>query len=812
MKFPFSWLNDFIELEALLKKESNINKIAESLTMAGIEVEELVENSFYEGNAVVGVVKNVSQHPTIEKLNICEVDIGKGENEIVVTADKTVSKGDKVAYCFPGTLLKKTGRVIEPMDFEHIRSNGMLLSLEELGIEEKSSVVWRIKEDVKIGTEIIDIITLPFLKKEYIFNVKTPSNRADVLSVLGIARELSAIYNIPLKPLNFELPNATLPAPDIKVEDSRCYRYCSRVAKKIKVEESTTIIKIRLLQSGVRSINNIVDITNYVMLAIGQPMHAFDYDKLEGKKIIVRPSKKGETILTLDGSNIELPEGTMIIADEKRPVAVAGVIGGEETGVKDSTTSILFESAYFDYNSIRTAVKRIGISTESSNRFSRDIGFYTTELAINMAISLLGLTNISQLKDIKTKKIETPTIKTSFKEINDRIGHDIPEKTTKAILANLGFGISQNLGFGISQKQDELTITIPPYRMDISILEDIVEEVSRIYGYNNIPPTIPKINKNPEIPSNVLAFESRIRNNLVSQGLTEVMNISFVSEKDLKLFKLSNLIDDDKVIRISNPMNNDETLLKPLLIINVLKTLRTNINYGNKNLSVFEIGKVFTKSEGKPKEEKHLCIALYGKKYDNWAGKENFSFFELKDITDRLIISLGNETNVEPVNTLSFLHPYISGKLIIGGEEVGIIGKLHPEVTKNFDLEEVYMCEINLDKLEEKTKKHITFEEIKRFPVSPRNISVIVPKNYYVGKLVEFIKNYKTSKDITIVEVRVVDIYEGSPISEGYKSVNILMKFQGVRNVQKDDKVNAEYLSLINEIREKLGLSVRGVE
>jgi len=812
MKFPFSWLNDFIELEALLKKESNINKIAESLTMAGIEVEELVENSFYEGNAVVGVVKNVSQHPTIEKLNICEVDIGKGENEIVVTADKTVSKGDKVAYCFPGTLLKKTGRVIEPMDFEHIRSNGMLLSLEELGIEEKSSVVWRIKEDVKIGTEIIDIITLPFLKKEYIFNVKTPSNRADVLSVLGIARELSAIYNIPLKPLNFELPNATLPAPDIKVEDSRCYRYCSRVAKKIKVEESTTIIKIRLLQSGVRSINNIVDITNYVMLAIGQPMHAFDYDKLEGKKIIVRPSKKGETILTLDGSNIELPEGTMIIADEKRPVAVAGVIGGEETGVKDSTTSILFESAYFDYNSIRTAVKRIGISTESSNRFSRDIGFYTTELAINMAMSLLGLTNISQLKDIKTKKIETPTIKTSFKEINDRIGHDIPEKTTKAILANLGFGISQNLGFGISQKQDELTITIPPYRMDISILEDIVEEVSRIYGYNNIPPTIPKINKNPEIPSNVLAFESRIRNNLVSQGLTEVMNISFVSEKDLKLFKLSNLIDDDKVIRISNPMNNDETLLKPLLIINVLKTLRTNINYGNKNLSVFEIGKVFTKSEGKPKEEKHLCIALYGKKYDNWAGKENFSFFELKDITDRLIISLGNETNVEPVNTLSFLHPYISGKLIIGGEEVGIIGKLHPEVTKNFDLEEVYMCEINLDKLEEKTKKHITFEEIKRFPVSPRNISVIVPKNYYVGKLVEFIKNYKTSKDITIVEVRVVDIYEGSPISEGYKSVNILMKFQGVRNVQKDDKVNAEYLSLINEIREKLGLSVRGVE
>jgi phenylalanyl-tRNA synthetase beta chain len=804
MKFPFSWLNDFIDLEALLKKESNINKIAESLTMAGIEVEELVENSFYEGNVVVGVVKNVSQHPTTEKLNICEVDIGKGENEIVVTADKTVSKGDKVAYCFPGTLLKKTGRVIEPMDFEHIRSNGMLLSLEELGIEEKSSVVWRIKEDIEIGTEIIDIITLPFLKKEYIFNVKTPSNRADVLSVLGIARELSAIYNIPLKPLNFELPNANLPAPDIKVEDSRCYRYCSRVAKNIKVEESSTIIKIRLLQSGVRSINNIVDITNYVMLAIGQPMHAFDYDKLEGKKIIVRPSKKGETILTLDGSNIELPEGTMIIADEKRPVAVAGVIGGEETGVTDSTTSILFESAYFDYNSIRTAVKRIGISTESSNRFSRDIGFYTTELAINMAISLLGLTNISQLKDIKTKKLETPTIKTSFKEINDRIGHDIPEKTTKVILANLGFGISQ--------KQDELIITIPPYRMDISILEDIVEEVSRIYGYNNIPPTIPKINKNPEIPSNVLAFESRIRNNLVSQGLTEVMNISFVSEKDLKLFKLSNLIDDDKVIRISNPMNNDETLLKPLLIINVLKTLRTNINYGNKNLSVFEIGKVFTKSEGKPKEEKHLCIALYGKKYDNWAGKENFSFFELKDIIDRLIISLGNETNVEPINTLSFLHPYISGKLIIGGEEVGIIGKLHPEVTKNFDLEEVYMCEINLDKLEEKTKKHITFEEIKRFPVSPRNISVIVPKNYYVGKLVEFIKNYKTSKDITIVEVRVVDIYEGSPIPEGYKSVNILMKFQGVRNVQKDDEVNAEYLSLINEIREKLGFSVRGVE
>ncbi len=804
MKFPFSWLNDFIDLEVLLKYESNVNKIAESLTMAGIEVEELTENSFYEGSVVVGVVKNVSQHPTIEKLNICEVDIGKGENEIVVTADKTVSKGDRVAYCFPGTLLNKIGKVIEPINFENIRSNGMLLSLDELGIEEKSSTIWRIKEDIEIGTEIIDIITLPFLKKEYIFNVKTPSNRADVLSVLGIARELSAIYGIPLKPLNFELPIATLPAPNIKVEDSRCYRYCSRVAKNVKVEESSTKIKLRLLQSGVRSINNVVDITNYVMLAIGQPMHAFDYDKLEGKKIIVRPSKKGETILTLDGSNIELPEGTMVIADEKKPVAVAGVIGGEETGVTNSTTSILFESAYFDYNSIRTTVKSIGISTESSNRFSRDIGFYTTELAINMAISLLGLTNISKPKDIKTKKLETPTIKTSFKEINDRIGHNISEKTTKTILTNLGFGISQ--------KQDEVLITVPPYRMDISILEDIVEEVSRIYGYNNIPPTIPKINKNLEIPSNVIAFESRIRNNLVSQGLTEIMNTSFVSEKDLKLFKLGDLINEDKVVKISNPMNNDETLLKPLLIINVLKTLRTNINYGNKNLSVFEIGKVFTKSEGKPIEEKHVCIALHGKKYDSWVGKENFSFFELKDIIDRLMISLASETKVEPVNTLPFLHPYISGKIIIGGDEIGIIGKLHPEVTKNFDLEEVYMCEINLDKLEEKTKKHITFEEIKRFPVSPRNISVIVPKNYYVGNLVEFIKNYETSKDIAIVEVRVVDIYEGAPIPEGYKSVNILMKFQGVRNVQKDDEVNAEYISLINQIKEKLGFSVRGIE
>jgi len=803
MKFPFSWLNDFLNLESLLKLESNVTKIAEKLTMVGIEVEELTENSFYNGNVVVGVVERVSQHPTIDRLNVCEVNIGKDENEIVITADKTVSKGDKVAYCFPGTVLAKSNKTIDVVNFEGIRSNGMLLSLEELGIEEKSTGIWKINEQVNIGTEILDIVAFPPLNKEYVFSVKPPSNRADVLSVLGIAREFSTIYGIPLKSLNFDIPSPTIQAPEIKVEDNRCYRYCSRVARDVKITESPLKIKLRLLQSGIRSINNVVDITNYIMLAIGQPMHAFDYDKLEGEKIIVRQSKKGETILTLDGNNVELPEGTMIIADEKRPIAVAGVIGGEETGVTEKTTSILFESAYFDYNSIRSTVKNIGISTESSNRFSRDIGFYTTELAINMAISLLGLTNVSHLKDIKTKKLETPNVKTSFKEINDKIGYKLPDKTIKTILTNLGFELTQ--------KQDEITVSVPSYRRDISILEDIVEEVARIYGYNNIPPTIPKINKNPEIPSNILMFESKIRNNLVSQGLTEVMNISFISEKDLKMFKLNKLIDEKGVVEISNPMNNEETILRPLLAVNILKTLKTNINYGIRNLAIFEIGRVFTTLDDKPSEEKHLCIVLHGKRYENWAGNENFSFFDLKDVIDKLIVSLGEEIKVEPVQNIPFMHPYISGKLLVGGDEVGIIGKVHPEVTKSFDVEDVYMCEVSMDKLEEKTKKHVAFEEIKRFPVSPRNISVIVPKNYYVGNLVEFIKNYEITSDLSIVEVRIMDIYEGSPVPEGYKSINILIKFQGKKSVQKDDEVNAEYLSLINEIKEKLGFVVRGV-
>lgn len=527
-------------------------------------------------------------------------------------------------------------------------------------------------------------------------------------------------------------------------------------------------------------------------------MHAFDYDKLSGREIIVRSSKKGEEIVTLDHRKLILPENTLVISDSEKAIAIAGVIGGEETGVTEETTSILLESAYFDHNTIRETSKNLGISTESSIRFSRNIGFYTTEIAINMAVSMIQEGEVSSLSDVKSDKLKESVIKTSFSNLADKIGYNIPNNKMKSIL--------KSLEFEVQTKGDEITIKVPPFRTDVSIEEDIVEEIARIFGYDNIPSTIPKIEKNLEIPLNEITIEQKIRNNLISQGFTEVVNFSFISEKDANLFGL----DRNTLIEIQNPMIEDDKILRPLLIINILKTIQRNTKKGYKNLSLFEIGRIFNKN-GNFHEEKNLCIALHGKKYENWAGNMYFSYYDLKDIIDRIFLSLGIEYDTIP-RKHRFLHDYISGEIIIKDEKVGIIGKIHPEITTKLEIDETYICEISLSKIEKHAKKETTFKQFKNLPISSKNISILVPKDYYVNDIVKFIKNYDTGNpNISIKEVRVMDIYEGESIPQGFKSTNILIKLRWIDEVKEETEIKVVFLNIIKDIQEKLGLSVRGM-
>lgn len=804
MKFPFSWLNDFIELNKILDKEDGIiHRVSEKLTKAGIEVEDIKIKKFYDGNVVIGRIEELSPHPTKQQYFICEVDVNDDEHKIIITSDTTVKKGDKVVYCYPGTTVGEDNMLVDVKSIEGINSNGMLLAMDELGIEKESQTLWKLTSNWEIGSDLLSNILPPFMKEEYVFAIKVPSNRADVLSILGVARELSSIYNIPLKPLQHFKFNEELPKPHIEIHDSRCHRYCSRILKNVKVRESDDLIKYRLLLSGQRPINNVVDVTNYVMIAIGQPMHAFDYDKLAGGKIIVRPSKEGETMLALNGENINLPNGTMVIADEEKPVAIAGVIGGEETGISETTTSILLESAYFDYNSIRKTVKEIGISTESSNRFSRDIGFYTTELAINLATSLLGDVKVSQFTDVRiqdSKALRDTYIKTSFSAIRSNIGGDIPDDTIKQILTSLGFEIQQ--------KADKITVKVPPYRKDVSIEEDIFEEVSRIYGYDNIPSTLPRIDKNPEIPSNELRYESLIRHNLSSQGLTEVMNFSFISERDVETFKL----ESPSLITISNPMVAEDTILRPILLINILKTVRRNINNGVKNLSLFEVGRVFANSSDGFIEEKNICIVLHGNKYENWFSTNGYSYHDLKEIIDKLFLFLGLRTEVRQ-KRIPFLHDYISGEIVVEGESVGYIGKVHPEITQKLEIQDTLVGEISLTRLEKYLGKEVVFKGVNRLPSSTKSISVLVPKDYHTSNLISFIQNYETNnQNLEITDVRVMDIYEGSKLPEGMKSVNILFKLQWVNEVREEAEIKVVFTNIIKDIQEKLGFSIRGVQ
>ncbi len=802
MKFPFSWLNDFIDLTKIISLEggnvnSAVEKIASKLTKAGIEVEDVKEIFFYKGNLVVGKVEAVSEHPTNQKHKVCEVNIGKSENKIIVTGDTTIQKGCKVAYCFPGTILQDQS-FIDAKEFDGIVSDGMLVSLEELGIEPKSQYLWRINENWEVGREIKEYISHDFLDyKEFVFSLKPPSNRANILSVWGIAIELSALYGIPIKTLDFSNKPTVHNKPNIIVQDKRCLRYCSRIVYDVEIKESKDNIKIRLLLSGLRPINNIVDATNYVMLAIGQPMHAFDLDKLKGKKIIVRSSRENEKMLTLDGIELTLDNNTLIIADEEKPVALAGVIGGEDTSITNETKNVLFESAYFDYDAVRNSVSKYKINTESSNRFSRNIGFYTTDIAIDMAIQLLSPSHFSQMTDIKTKPLENLIINTSIEEINSRLGSNITVDNVNSILSNLGFTVNA--------KGTNINTIVPAYRMDVSIVEDIFEEIARIYSYDRIPESFPKIRKNPSIPSNEIWFEQKLRDTFVGLGFTEVMNFSFVSERDIELLG----IDKDITVSVENPMNADEKIIRPYLFINVLKNIKFNMNYGFKNMRLFEIGKVFLKNYREEfNESKNLCVVLNNMRIDSWSQREKFTYYDLSDIFHLIFGSLG-KTEVKPVKH-PFLHDYISGIVFFNGHQIGFIGKLHPMISKKLEIGDTFILELNISTIETLINRKIRFNEINRFPVSPRNISVIVPKHYYLSDLIEFIKSYEISNyDLCLNEVRIVDIYEGNPIPEGFKSVNILIKYQGMKTTQKEDNVNLVYYSLIKDIENKLGLKVR---
>ena len=774
MKIPYSWLSEFVELGDLTPEE-----VAERLSLQSVEA--TVERFGIDLDGVVfGKVVEVKEHPTKKNLLVAKVQVQENLFINVVTADKTLKAGDGVIVALPNA--KVGSMCITKREFDGVVSEGLLLSAQELGLEEKSEGVLKIKEDFHPGTDANEILGFG----EPILEIDITPNRGDMLSVRGVARDISAIFGLPKK--NPEEPKfEELGEISIEIKDEDCKRYRGAVIENVKIEESPLYIKRRLWQCGIKSINNVVDITNYVMLRDGQPLHAFDLDKLEGG-IVVRSAHKGEKLITLDGEERELDEDILVIADHKKPVAVAGVIGGLESGVSEKTRRILLESAYFNPYRVRRSAKKLGIQTESSYRFERNVDIERVNKAQDYAISLIlkhAGGELKAAKDVYPQKYEPKKIFLSQGKYIKYAGEPYKNEEVSKILDALEIP-HEIMRCGVE-------VQVPSHRsFDLHRDVDIVEELMRIKGYDYFASETIKL---PSIASYEKDYFTEIRKLLRDRGLYEVINFSFEDDKLYKLLEIPL-----PKVEVINPLNPSQRFMRNNLITSLLRTATYNDRNYNYSQAFFELGKVFLE-EG---EENRLGILLKGKK-PKTLKEEDWSLYELSEIIHAIFELLGLKPEIR-FSEESYLHPYAQAELLLDGERVGVFGKLHPEITKELELRgEPLLAELEIDKILRK-KKLPHYEGISRFPPVIRDLALVMDKAFSVDKLLNEIK-FQVGEYLE--EVKVFDIYTGEKVGEGKKSVAVRLVFRSKERSLTDEEVNELVEKLVEKLREKLGIELR---
>lgn len=774
MKVPYSWLSELVHLEGIAPEE-----IAEILSLRSVEA--TVETFGIELEGVVyGKVVEVKEHPTQEKLLITKVQVGEHKFIDVVTADKTVHKGDGVIVALPNS---RVGEItIKEKKFDDVISQGILLSAQDLGLEEKSEGVLKIKEDFTPGTDAKEILGFG----EKIIEIDITPNRGDMLSIRGVARDLSAIFRLPKKnPQESEFNERG--SISIEIEDTDCKRYRGIIIEGIKVEDSPLEIKKRLWQCGIKTINNVVDITNYVMLRDGQPLHAFDLSKIEGG-IVVRSAKIGEKLITLDGEEKELDEDILVIADKVKPLAIAGVIGGLESGIKENTETILLESAYFNPYRIRKSAKKLGIQTESSYRFERSVDIERVSKAQDYATYLIlkyAGGSVKAVKDVYTEKYQPKKVFLSQGKYIKYAGEPYKNEEVAEILSALEIP-HEIMRCGVE-------VFVPSHRsFDLNRDVDIIEEIMRVKGYDYYESETLKL---PSVAKLWRDYEFEIKNYLRSKGLHEVVNFSF---EDEKLYQILGMPLPD--LEVINPLNPTQKYMRNTLITSLLRTAVYNDRNYNYNQAIFEIGKVFSK-EG---EKKRLGLLIKGNK-PSTLKEEEWNPYEVSEIIAGILNLLGLEPELRNSNH-GFLHPYVQADIYLNGEPVGYFGKLNPELVKSLELKgEPFIAQLDIEKILQ-YKELPAYRHVSKFPPVIRDIALVMDKEFNVNKLLNDIKSQIGN---LLEEVKVFDVYTGEKVGEGKKSVAIRLVLRSDQGSLKDEEVNELMDRLVKNLESKYGIKLR---
>lgn len=815
MQVSLNWLNELVDLS-----DKDVEQIAHELTMSGLEVEAVEELKPKFTNIKTVKIEKIDNHPNSDHLHLVTVNTGAGLKTVVCGA-QNIAESQIVPYASVGSqvLDRKTGEMftLTPAVIRGVESQGMLCSADELGVSERGYqeedgilILNRIFPNVKIGENVEDVLGF---EKDYILDVAPTANRGDQMSVIGVARELSAIFDRPMKFSKIECTK-DLSTNDFKVEiidDDVCKYYSIGVLKDIKIKPSPDWMQKRLLASGVRAINNVVDITNYVMLEYGTPFHAFDLNKLDGY-LCVRRAKEGETIVTLDSVERKLTHDSVLIADKEKGVCLAGVFGGENSEIDDNTTAIALEAAYFTPASNRKSAHSVGYRSEACARFERGVDIEAVKPALMRAIQLmveLADAKVEGVVEAGKNKLEPIEITLRYAQIKRILGCEIAPEKCISILEKLGF---QKLGGNDSAAK----FLVPSFRAyDVTREIDLIEEIARINGYDKITPTLPNKNQTPVISLEEKVLK-KVNNLMLSAGLNEIQTSSLIGKPLLDRFMIE--YDDEKAVKVQNSASEDYTMLRQSMAASVLNCLKYNYDNGQKTFWAYEIGKIYLienqadeKNSG-VKERTILAGILTGEvENSKWQVKEQTDFYTLKGILEQLFSELGVErrikyaacTDYEGIASDSLVHPYRSAKIVLMGKKpavIGYFGQVHPILKDKMKLnQDAFIFELNLDEIIAAVKETIPrYKKIAQFPEVRRDLAFVINQDVTFDDIQKVIKGAVQQNIFKGSEV--FDVYEGEHIADGYKSVAFRIKMQDESATLTDEVIEKQ----MNSVRDKL--------
>lgn len=801
MLVSYKWLKELVDVDVTTAE------LAEKMSTTGIEVEGVETPAEGLSKLIVGHVLSCEDVPETH-LHLCQVDTGDEEPRQIVCGAPNVKAGIKVIVAVPGARTADNYK-IKKGKIRGMESLGMICSLQELGLpdsiipKEFSDGIQILPEDAVPGDSIFPYLDLD----DEIIELSITPNRADALSMRGVAHEVAAIYG---KDVHFEEKNVTEVAEkaadkiSVTIKSDKVLTYMARVVENVTIAPSPQWLQNKLMNAGIRPINNVVDVTNYVLLTYGQPMHAFDLDKFDGSAIVAREAVAGEKLVTLDGEERELVAGDLVITVDNKPVALAGVMGGQSTEIDDNSKNVVLEAAVFDGTSIRKTSGRLNLRSESSSRFEKGINYDTVAEALDFAAAMLTELAGGQVLAGQVVAGSVPTepveVSTTLGYVNTRLGTELTYADIEDVFAKLGFGVTGNA--------DKFTVSVPRRRWDISIQADLVEEIARIYGYEKLPTTLPEAGATAGELTVTQKLRRQVRTIAEGAGLSEIISYALTTpEKAVEFTTVPT-----NVTELMWPMSVERSALRQNVVSGMLDTVAYNVARKNGNLAIYEIGKVF-EQPGNPKEELPNEVEKFAFAVTGLVAEKDFQtkatpvdFFYAKGIVEALFEKLGLAVDFVANKELASMHPGRTASILLDGQELGFLGQVHPQTAKNYNVPETYVAEINLTAVEANLNDDQVFVEITKFPAVSRDIALLVSAETSHKDIVEAIKAAGVKR---LTDIKLFDVYAGSNIASGFKSMAYSLTFQNPSDNLTDEEV-AKYMEKITKsLTETVNAEVR---